>query len=94
MLTEVRLYCVWQASTQLDYHGYFSPRVGQKVPINQKIVSYMKYHIKWLFSNIMIHSNIIIQKLDILAVFNAINDGQLYILRGHKLYFRKNAFFH
>ena len=25
----------------------------------------------------------IIQKLDILAVFNAINDGQLYILRGH-----------
>ena len=43
----------------------------------------------------MIHSNIIIQKLDILAEFNAINDGQLYILRGHKLYFRKkNAFFH
>ena len=37
----------------------------------------------------MIHSNIIIQKLDILAVFNVINDGQLYILRGHKLYFRK-----
>ena len=37
----------------------------------------------------MIHSNIIIQKLDILAEFNAINDGQLYILRGHKLYFRK-----
>ena len=36
----------------------------------------------------MIHSNIIIQKLDILADFNAINDGQLYILRGHKLYFR------
>ena len=35
----------------------------------------------------MIHSNIIIQKLDILAEFNAINDGQLYILRGHKLYF-------
>ena len=27
----------------------------------------------------MIHSNIIIQKLDILAEFNAINDGQLYI---------------
>ena len=41
----------------------------------------------------MIHSNIIIQKLDILAVFNAINDGQLYIhvLRGHKLYFRKKC---
>ena len=37
----------------------------------------------------MIHSNITIQKLDILAEFNAINDGQLYILRGHKLYFRK-----
>ena len=37
----------------------------------------------------MIHSNIIIQKLDILAEFNAINDGQLYILRGQKLYFRK-----
>ena len=37
----------------------------------------------------MIHSNIIIQKLDILAEFNAINNGQLYILRGHKLYFRK-----
>ena len=36
----------------------------------------------------MIHSNIIIQKLDILSEFNAINDGQLYILRGHKLYFR------
>ena len=36
----------------------------------------------------MIHSNIIIQKLDILAEFNAINDGQMYILRGHKLYFR------
>ena len=49
----------------------------------------MKYHISGLFSNIMIHSNIIIQKLDILAVFNVINDGQLYILRGHKLYFRK-----
>ena len=28
----------------------------------------------------MIHSNIIIQKLDILAEFNAINDGQLYLL--------------
>ena len=39
----------------------------------------------------MIHSNIIIQNLDILAVFNAINDGQLYILRGHKLYFRKKC---
>ena len=39
----------------------------------------------------MIHSNIIIQKLDILAVFNVINDGQLYILRGHKLYFRKKC---
>ena len=51
----------------------------------------MKYHIYWLFSNIMIHSNIIIQKLDILAEFNAINDGQLYILRGHKLYFRKKC---
>ena len=37
----------------------------------------------------MIHRNMIIQKLDILAEFNAINDGQLYILRGHKLYFRK-----
>ena len=37
----------------------------------------------------MIHSNKIIQKLDILAEFNAINDGQLYILRDHKLYFRK-----
>ena len=39
----------------------------------------------------MIHSNIIIQKLDILAEFNAINDGQLYILRGHKLYIRKKC---
>ena len=39
----------------------------------------------------MIHSNIIIQKLDILAEFNAKNDGQLYILRGHKLYFRKKC---
>ena len=39
----------------------------------------------------MIHSNIIIQKLDISAEFNAINDGQLYILRGHKLYFRKTC---
>ena len=39
----------------------------------------------------MIHSNIIIQKLDILAVCNAINDGKLYILRGHKLYFRKKC---
>ena len=39
----------------------------------------------------MIHSNIIIQKLDILAEFNAINDDQLYILRGHKLYFRKKC---
>ena len=37
----------------------------------------------------MIHCNIIIQKLDILAEFNAINDGQLYILRGHRLSFRK-----
>ena len=37
----------------------------------------------------MIHSNIIIQKIDILAEFNAINDDQLYIFRGHKLYFRK-----
>ena len=46
----------------------------------------MKNHIQLLFSNIMIHSNIIIQKLGILAEFNAINDGQLYILRGHKLY--------
>ena len=39
----------------------------------------------------MIHSNIIIQKLDILAEFNAINDGQLYILRDHKLYFQKTC---
>ena len=39
----------------------------------------------------MIHSNIIIQKLDILAEFNAINDSQLYILRGQKLYFRKKC---
>ena len=39
----------------------------------------------------MIHSNIIIQKLDILAEFNAINDGQLHILRGQKLYFRKKC---
>ena len=39
----------------------------------------------------MIHSNIIIQKLDILAELNAINDGQLYILGGHKLYFRKKC---
>ena len=31
----------------------------------------------------------IIQKLDKLAESNAINDGQLYILRGYKLYFRK-----
>ena len=39
----------------------------------------------------MIHSTIIIRNLDILAEFNAINDGQLYILRGHKLYFRKKC---
>ena len=39
----------------------------------------------------MIHSNKIIQNLDILAEFNAINDGQLYILRGHKLYFWKKC---
>ena len=39
----------------------------------------------------MIRNNTIIQKLDILAEFNAINDGQLYILRGHKLYFRKKC---
>ena len=44
-----------------------------------------------LFSNIMIHSNIITQHLDILAECSAINDGQLYILRGHKLYFRKKT---
>ena len=37
----------------------------------------------------MIHRNIIIQKLDILAEFTAINDGQLYILRANRLYFRK-----
>ena len=37
----------------------------------------------------MIHININIQKLGILAEFNAINDGQLYILRGHTLYFRE-----
>ena len=37
----------------------------------------------------MINSNIVIQKLDILAEFNAINDGKLYILRGHKLFFGK-----
>ena len=30
----------------------------------------------------MIHSNIIIQNLDILAEFNAINDGQLYNIEG------------
>ena len=39
----------------------------------------------------MIHSNIIIQNLDILAECNAINDGRLYILRGHKLYFWKKS---
>ena len=39
----------------------------------------------------MIHSNISIQKLDILAEFKSINDGQLDILRGHKLYFRKKC---
>ena len=39
----------------------------------------------------MLHSNIIMQNLDILAECNAINDGQLYILRGHKLYFRKKC---
>ena len=39
----------------------------------------------------MIYSNTIIQKLDILAEFNAINDGQVYILWGHKLYFRKKC---
>ena len=26
--TEVRPNCEWQASTQLDYHGYFSLRVA------------------------------------------------------------------
>ena len=39
----------------------------------------------------MNHSNIIIQKVNRLAEFNAINDGQLDILRGHKLYFRKKC---
>ena len=39
----------------------------------------------------MIHSNIIIQKLDILAEFNEINDGQMYIFRSHKLFFRKKC---
>ena len=39
----------------------------------------------------MIHSNIIIQNLDLLAECNAINDGLLYILRGHKYYFRKKC---
>ena len=39
----------------------------------------------------MIHSNIIIQNLDILAECSAINDDQLSILRGHKLYFRKKC---
>ena len=43
----------------------------------------------------LLRLSIIIQKLDILAEFNAINCGQLYILRGHKLYFRKkNVFFY
>ena len=37
----------------------------------------------------LLRLSIIIQKLDILAEFNAINGGQMYILRGHKLYFRK-----
>ena len=43
-------YCVGEHfvdphSTQLDYHGYFSPRSGQRVPITQKKVSYIKYHV-------------------------------------------------
>ena len=77
MLTEVRLYYVWPASTQLDYHGYFSSRVAAESSNKSEKVSYMKY----------LHSNIIIQKLDILAEFNTINDDQyLYILRGHKFF--------
>ena len=39
MLTEVR-----QASTQLDYHGNFSPRVATESSNNSQKVSYMKYH--------------------------------------------------
>ena len=54
MLTEVRPDCEWQASTQLDYHGYVSPRVAAESSNNWGKVSYMKYH-----------SNIIIQKLEI-----------------------------
>ena len=40
---------------------------------------------------VFLRLSIIIQKLDILAEFNAINGGQLYILRGHKLNFRKKC---
>ena len=40
----------------------------------------------------LLRLSIIIQKLDILAEFNAINGGQLYILRGNKLYFRKKMY--
>ena len=36
MLTEVRPDCEWQASTQLDYHGYFSPRVAAESSNNSE----------------------------------------------------------
>ena len=43
----------------------------------------------------LLRLSIIIQKLDILAEFNAINGGQLYILRGTQVIFsKKNVFFH
>ena len=36
MLTEARPDCEWQASTQLDYRGYFSPRVATESSNNSE----------------------------------------------------------
>ena len=44
MLTEVQPDCKRQVSTQLDYHGYFSPRVAAESSNYSQKVSYMKYH--------------------------------------------------
>ena len=72
MLTEARSDCEWQASTQLGYHGYFSPRVAAESSNNSEksFICEIPYLPKWL------HSNIIIQKLNILAEFMITNDGQ------------------
>ena len=44
MLTEVRPECEWQASTQLDYHDYFSPRAATESSNSSEKVSFMKHH--------------------------------------------------